>query len=150
MIDYNLYGMNFINIKEIKHRWSSRLTTKEETNQMNNSESFNSQKFLPMSVIRQTICALEVDAQADNILNRKIIGKGMEFNPGLAEIWKQEKMRRFQAGLENVKSQFLYPPSLEKLTVLPTVNDNYQEQRMFQKLQDILQVYQYFYRIIFL
>lgn len=150
MIDYNLYGMNLINIRKIKHRWYSFLNTKEDTNQMYNSESYDSQKYLPMSVIRQTICALEVDAQADNILNREIIGEGMELNPGLAEIWKEEKIRRLQAGLENVKSQLLYPKSSEKRTVLSTVNDNYQEQRMFQKLQDILQVYQYFYRIIFL
>ncbi|XP_035734954.1 DNA polymerase zeta catalytic subunit-like isoform X3 [Vespa mandarinia] len=139
MIDYNLYGMNLINIKKIKHRWSSFLTTKEETNQMHNSESFDSQKYLPISVIRQTICALEVDTQADNILNREIIGKGMELNPGLAEIWKEEKIRRLQAGLENVKSQLLYSKNPEKRTVLSTVNDNYQEQQIFQKLQDILQ-----------
>ncbi|XP_046836195.1 DNA polymerase zeta catalytic subunit isoform X3 [Vespa crabro] len=139
MIDYNLYGMNLINIKKIKHRWSSFLTTKEEANEMYNSESFDSQKYLPMSVIRQTICALEVDTQADNILNREIIGKGMELNPGLAEIWKEEKIRRLQAGLENVKSQLLYSKNPEKRTVLPTVNDNYQEQQIFQKLQDILQ-----------
>ncbi|KAL2730715.1 DNA polymerase zeta catalytic subunit isoform X5 [Vespula squamosa] len=139
MIDYNLYGMNLINIKEVKHRWYSFLNTKEDTNHMYNSESYDSQKYLPMSVIRQTICALEVDAQADNILNREVIGKGMELNPGLAEIWKEEKIRRLQAGLENVKSQLLYPKSSEKRTVLSTVNDNYQEQRIFQKFQDILQ-----------
>ncbi|XP_043488413.1 DNA polymerase zeta catalytic subunit isoform X1 [Polistes fuscatus] len=139
MMDYNLYGMNFINIKSIKHRWNSLSTTKEETNQMNNLESYDSQKYLPMSVNRQTICALEVDAQANDILNRRAIGKVIELNPGLAEIWKQERTRRLQAGLEDVNSQLLYPKSPEKRIVLPTVNDNNQEQRILQRLQDILQ-----------
>ncbi|XP_015179336.1 PREDICTED: DNA polymerase zeta catalytic subunit isoform X3 [Polistes dominula] len=139
MMDYNLYGMNFINIKKMKHRWHTLSTTKEETNQMNNIESYDSQKYLPMSVDRQTICALEVDAQANDILNRRAIDKVIELNPGLAEIWKQEKTRRLQAGLEDVNSQLLYPKSPEKRIVVPTVNDNNQEQRILQKLQDILQ-----------
>ncbi|KAI4488484.1 hypothetical protein M0802_011590 [Mischocyttarus mexicanus] len=139
MIDYNLYGMNLINMKKVKHRWNSFTTTTEETNQMNNVEFYDSQKYLPMSVNRQTICALEVDAQANDILNRGAIGKVIELNPGLAEIWKQERTRRFQAGLDDVHSQLLYTKSSEKRIVLPTINDNYQEEKIFQKLQNILQ-----------
>ncbi|KAK2584377.1 hypothetical protein KPH14_006763 [Odynerus spinipes] len=137
MIDYNLYGMNFINVKNVKYRWNSFSSTTEETNQMHHSESYDSQKYLPMFVVRQSTCALEIDAQAENILNREAIIKGIELNPGLAEIWNEERARRHQAGLEDVKSQLLYPKSPEERTVLPTTNDNYQEQRIFERLQSI-------------
>ncbi|XP_012150991.1 DNA polymerase zeta catalytic subunit isoform X2 [Megachile rotundata] len=133
MIDYNLYGMSLINLKHVKFRHSMHTESKE-------SESFlslsDSQKYLPVSVMRQSTCTLEVDAQSTEILNREDLQNGFDLNPGIAAIWNEEKCRRDAKGLQNAESQMLYSNSDNRMYDL-TDNDIYQEEKLLQRLQFI-------------
>lgn len=146
MIDYNLYGMNLINLNNIKYRCSSQGCTTEES-QSKSSDMLDSQMHLPMSVARQSMCELEVDTHASNILNRRNVTDKIELNPGLAAIWQEEKVRRAAVGLENAKSQLLYPKTPSKIVLPPTSNDIYQEGQLLKRLNDISQVFHCFIRL---
>ncbi|KZC10783.1 DNA polymerase zeta catalytic subunit, partial [Dufourea novaeangliae] len=141
MMDYNLYGMSLINLKIIKYR--QRITMGSKENSQNESLSnSDSQIYLPASVIRQSTCKLEVDAQATEILNREEIQNGLDLNPGIAAIWNDEKCRRVANGLQQSESQLLYTNTNDRVYG-PTNNDIYQEQRLIQRLQTISQVQYY-------
>ncbi|XP_015432671.1 PREDICTED: DNA polymerase zeta catalytic subunit [Dufourea novaeangliae] len=138
MMDYNLYGMSLINLKIIKYR--QRITMGSKENSQNESLSnSDSQIYLPASVIRQSTCKLEVDAQATEILNREEIQNGLDLNPGIAAIWNDEKCRRVANGLQQSESQLLYTNTNDRVYG-PTNNDIYQEQRLIQRLQTISQM----------
>ncbi|XP_054001717.1 DNA polymerase zeta catalytic subunit isoform X1 [Hylaeus anthracinus] len=139
MMDYNLYGMSLINLKDVKHR-QCMYTDSKENSQNENSLSFsNSEKYLPGSVIRQSTCKLEVDAQATDILNRQEIQNVLDINPGIAAIWNNEKCRREANGLPDVESQLLYSNTNDRVYAA-TDNDIYQEERLAQRLQAISQI----------
>ncbi|XP_020282558.1 DNA polymerase zeta catalytic subunit isoform X2 [Pseudomyrmex gracilis] len=138
MIDYNLYGMNLINLNNIKYRQSLQVCTMENSQNKSSIDLLDSQMFLPISVTKQSMCELEVDAHASEILNRQGINEKLTLNPGLAAIWNEEKIRRAEAGLENTKSQLLYPESFDKI-LLPTSNDIYQKNKLLKRLHDISQ-----------
>ncbi|CAL1675382.1 unnamed protein product [Lasius platythorax] len=140
MIDYNLYGMNLINLNNIKYRCSLQgCTTEEDSQNKSSMDLINSQMYLPTSVTRQSMCELEVDAHASDILNRQNITEKLELNPGLAAIWDEEKARRAVAGLENAKSQLLYPKTPSKIILPPTSNDIYQKSQLLKRLNAISQ-----------
>ncbi|XP_032687505.1 DNA polymerase zeta catalytic subunit isoform X2 [Odontomachus brunneus] len=134
MIDYNLYGMNLINLSNIRYRCST-----EDSQNKDLADSLDSQMYLPAYIARQSMCELEVDTHASNILNRQNINDKIELNPGLAAIWEEEKARRAAVGLENVKSQLLYPKTPNKIILPPTSNDIYQEGLLLKKLSAISQ-----------
>ncbi|KAL6255967.1 hypothetical protein P5V15_013204 [Pogonomyrmex californicus] len=127
MIDYNLYGMNLINLNSVKYRGFLQECAMENSQSRSSIDLLDSQTYLPISVTRQSMCELEVDAHASEILNRQCISEKLELNPGLAAIWDEEKTRRTEAGLEDAKSQLLYPKSPSKIVLSPTSNDLYQE-----------------------
>ncbi|XP_066229553.1 DNA polymerase zeta catalytic subunit isoform X2 [Saccopteryx leptura] len=108
-IDYNLYGMNLINLAAVKFRKARRKSdplraTGSYKNQLP-GHSLTGTLFrweeneIPSSLILegvepQSTCELEVDAVAADILNRLDIEAQIGGNPGLQAIWEDEKQRR--------------------------------------------------------
>ncbi|XP_078050436.1 DNA polymerase zeta catalytic subunit [Augochlora pura] len=138
MIDYNLYGMSLINLKDVKYR-QHVATGSKNSSQNETCLNFNeSQVHLPTSVIRQSTCKLEVDARATEILNKEELENGLDLNPGIAAIWNNEKYRRDIKGLQQAESQLLYTNTNSRI-YSPTDNDIYQEKRLIQRLQTISQ-----------
>ncbi|XP_008215763.1 DNA polymerase zeta catalytic subunit [Nasonia vitripennis] len=139
MIDYNIYGMSMINLRNVKHRHSATVSQTEEklSNNSNNLSDFESEvkEYLPYSVKKQSVCKLEIDAWASDILNREVIDKGMDLNPGIDAIWEEEKARRAQAGLVG-ESQLTHPSSPERSQAarILTDNDIYHQKRLAQRL----------------
>ena len=80
MIDYNLFGMSDLRISEFVSRRSA-------------------QQFDRNSMRKSTICLHEIDICAESILNVQDVTceVGMTVNPGLKEIWIEEKIRRNQS-----------------------------------------------------
>lgn len=124
-IDYNLYGMNLINLAAVKFRKARRKSnTLHATGSCKNHLSGNSladtlfrweQDEIPSSLILegvepQSTCELEVDAVAADILNRLDIEAQIGGNPGLQAIWEDEKQRRRN---RNETSQMSQPESQE-------------------------------------
>ena len=149
MIDYNVYGMNTMDLKNVKHRHPSSTAQNEESLSSSSNEILSSElyekEYLPHFVTRQSVCELEIDAWAVDILNRKVIDKGIDLNPGIAIIWEEEKARRAQAGLGG-ESQLTYPSSPERTQAacILTDNDVYHKNRLIQRLCTIeSQVYEY-------
>lgn len=141
MIDYNLYGMNLINLNNIKYRCSLQECTTEDSQNKSSMDLINPQMYLPTSVMRQSMCELEVDAHASDILNKQNVNEKLELNPGLAAIWDEEKARRAAVGLENANSQLLYPKTPSKIILSPTDNDIYQKNQLLKRLNAISQVF---------
>uniref|UniRef100_G3QYM2 DNA polymerase zeta catalytic subunit n=1 Tax=Gorilla gorilla gorilla TaxID=9595 RepID=G3QYM2_GORGO len=145
-IDYNLYGMNLINLAAVKFRKARRKSnTLHATGSCKNHLSGNSladtlfrweQDEIPSSLILegvepQSTCELEVDAVAADILNRLDIEAQIGGNPGLQAIWEDEKQRRRN---RNETSQMSQPESQDHRFVPAT-----ESEKKFQKrLQEIL------------
>lgn len=141
MIDYNIYGMNLINLNSVKYRQPSQGCTTEDSQNRFSMDLLDSSVYLSSLVTRQSMCELEVDVHASEILNMQDVSEKLELNPGLAAIWEEEKARRAEAGLENAKSQLLYPKTPSKITLPPTSNDIYQKERLLNRLNAISQVF---------
>ncbi|XP_045400148.1 DNA polymerase zeta catalytic subunit isoform X3 [Lemur catta] len=145
-IDYNLYGMNLINLAAVKFRKARRKSdTLHATGSCKNRLSGNSlggtlfrweENEIPSSLILegvepQSTCELEVDAVAADILNRLDIEAQIGANPGLQAIWEDEKQRRRN---RNETSQISQPESQDRRFVPAT-----ESEKKFQKrLQEIL------------
>lgn len=141
MIDYNLYGMNLINLISVKYRHPLQKCATEDSQNRSSMDFIDSQSYLPISVMRQSMCELEVDVHASEILNRRSVTENMKLNPGLAAIWDEEKARRVEASLEDAKSQLLYPKTPSKIILPPTSNDIYQKDQLLKRLNAISQVF---------
>ncbi|OAD62176.1 DNA polymerase zeta catalytic subunit, partial [Eufriesea mexicana] len=139
MIDYNLYGMSLINLKNVKFRQCIHTKSKENFQNESLLNLFDSQNFLPASILNQSICKLEVDAQAYEILNKQEIHNGIDLNPGIATIWNEEKYRRKAKCLQSVESQLLYTNIEDRIYDL-TENDIYQEKRLIERLKSASQI----------
>nr|XP_009680867.1 PREDICTED: DNA polymerase zeta catalytic subunit [Struthio camelus australis] len=145
-IDYNLYGMNLINLAAVKFRKARR---KSDTSGVNEShknhlpENSNSVSFIqweedeiPSSLILkgvepQSTCELEVDAVAADILNQLDIEAQIGRNPGLQAIWEDEKQRR----REKSESSQIKPPDSQDRGFVPAT----ESEKFFQKrLKEIL------------
>ncbi|MBZ3873081.1 DNA polymerase zeta catalytic subunit [Sciurus carolinensis] len=122
-IDYNLYGMNLINLAAVKFRKARRKSdTLHATGSCKDRLSGNTlpgtlfwweESEIPSSLILegvepQSTCELEVDAVAADILNRLDIEAQIGGNPGLQAIWEDEKLRRRN---RNESSQISQPES---------------------------------------
>lgn len=119
-IDYNLYGMNMISLAAVKFRKSSATVSVEERMEGSTSPWKNAcmstldenglrdtlftrweENSIPSSLIleeveRVSVCELEVDAVAADVLNRLEIENQIGRNPGLQAIWDDERQRRRQ------------------------------------------------------
>ncbi|XP_060609160.2 DNA polymerase zeta catalytic subunit [Anolis sagrei] len=145
-IDYNLYGMNLINLAAVKFRKAKKKdNTCEETgcSKDNLSGHFVTRTLhrwednqIPSSLIlegieRQSTCELEVDAVAADILNRLDIEAQIGRNPGLQAIWEDEKQRR----RDNKESSQISPPNSQDRGCVTTTDS----EKIFQKrLKEIL------------
>ncbi|XP_004673831.1 PREDICTED: DNA polymerase zeta catalytic subunit isoform X2 [Condylura cristata] len=145
-IDYNLYGMNLINLAAVKFRKARRKSdTLRATSSCKDQLPGNSltgtlfrweEDEIPSSLILegvepQSTCELEVDAVAADILNRLDIEAQIGGNPGLQAIWEDEKQRR---RIRNETSQISQPESQDRRFVPAT-----ESEKKFQKrLQEIL------------
>ncbi|XP_053237663.1 DNA polymerase zeta catalytic subunit [Podarcis raffonei] len=145
-IDYNLYGMNLINLAAVKFRKAKKKgDVLEESGSYKYSLSGHSatrtllqweNNQIPSSLILegvepQSTCELEVDAVAADILNRLDIEAQVGRNPGLQAIWDDEKQRRRE---NNESSQISPPNSQDRGFVTAT-----ESEKIFQKrLKEIL------------
>ncbi|XP_007938984.1 DNA polymerase zeta catalytic subunit [Orycteropus afer afer] len=145
-IDYNLYGMNLINLAAVKFRKARRKSTticatgscKDHLpgNSLTGSLFRWEEDEIPSSLILegvepQSTCELEVDAVAADILNRLDIEAQIGGNPGLQAIWEDEKQRRRN---RHETSQINQPESQDRRFVPAT-----ESEKKFQKrLQEIL------------
>lgn len=118
MIDYNLFGMSFIHLSTVRFRLGAREQTPSQDSTHNHcpSPSLTSPSLSPSyprvspsqmfwdvdtltsamvhCVPRASVCDLEVDALAVDILNRLELSMASGSYPGLIAIWEEEKQRR--------------------------------------------------------
>uniref|UniRef100_I3JZM4 DNA polymerase zeta catalytic subunit n=1 Tax=Oreochromis niloticus TaxID=8128 RepID=I3JZM4_ORENI len=113
-IDYNLYGMNLVNLAAVKFR-SSQKKGKGcgQGDTIGGTFVRWEENAIPSSLVldevqRQSTCELEVDAVAVDVLNRLEIENQIGRNPGLQAIWEDEKQRRRE---KNQPSQIETPES---------------------------------------
>uniref|UniRef100_A0A8D0DQT0 DNA polymerase zeta catalytic subunit n=1 Tax=Salvator merianae TaxID=96440 RepID=A0A8D0DQT0_SALMN len=137
-IDYNLHGMNLINLAAVKFRKAKRKGIHKD-NSSGHSATRNLQwenNQIPSSSILdgvepQSTCELEVDAVAPDILNRLDIEAQIGRNPGLQAIWDDEKQRR----RENKESSQISPPNSQDRGFVTAT----ESEKIFQKrLKEIL------------
>lgn len=158
-IDYNLYGMNLLNLSAVKFR-TSKDVADTSTDQHNISTGPNispwkspcasrlndstlggtfvrwEESSLPCSLIlpeleKQSTCELEVDAVAVDVLNRLEIENQIGRNPGLQAIWEDERQRRRE---QNQPSQIENPASQDRGLVTSTDS----EKVFLKRLREIL------------
>ncbi|KAM9316643.1 DNA polymerase zeta catalytic subunit [Gastrophryne carolinensis] len=145
-IDYNLYGMNLINLAAVKFRKARRKgegtqdikAHKNLIPEGSFSATFTQweENEIPSSLLLENVepqstCELEVDAVAADILNRQEIEAQIGKNPGLQAIWEDEKQRRRQ---KQESSQISPPESQDHGFVAVT-----ESEQIFQKrLKEIL------------
>ncbi|XP_024086331.1 DNA polymerase zeta catalytic subunit isoform X2 [Cimex lectularius] len=78
-IDYNLYGMSFLNVSKYVVR-------------IDNNSSTEVQR-------KESYCELELDVLGEDILNQKLTADiSLDMNPGLVYMWEEEKSRRRMKG----------------------------------------------------
>ncbi|XP_074846819.1 DNA polymerase zeta catalytic subunit [Carettochelys insculpta] len=145
-IDYNLYGMNLINLAAVKFRKAKRRSNtlnrigcyKDHLPENSITGTFFrwEEDEIPSSLILegvepQSTCELEVDAVAADILNRLDVEAQIGRNPGLQAIWEDEKQRRRE---KNESSQ-ISPSDSQDRGFVPTT----ESEKIFQKrLKEIL------------
>ncbi|KAJ1531754.1 hypothetical protein ONE63_000417 [Megalurothrips usitatus] len=84
-IDFNLYGMSFIDFQTVKFRRTKHIE----------SVDIAPERILPVNIPPLSLSQFEVDALACHISNRPSSqGDGQLSNPGLAAIWEDERNRR--------------------------------------------------------
>ncbi|XP_055088091.1 DNA polymerase zeta catalytic subunit isoform X2 [Periophthalmus magnuspinnatus] len=153
-IDYNLYGMNLINLGAVKFRVSKDALQSQREHHSSGGSSINPWKSpctsrvtesmlgrweegsLPCSLVlpdleKQSTCELEVDAVAVDVLNRLEIENQIGRNPGLQAIWEDERQRRKE---RNQPSQ-LEPHQTQDRGLIPSTDS---ERIFLQRLREIL------------
>uniref|UniRef100_A0A8D2JBW4 DNA polymerase zeta catalytic subunit n=1 Tax=Varanus komodoensis TaxID=61221 RepID=A0A8D2JBW4_VARKO len=146
-IDYNLYGMNLINLAAVKFRTAKKKGElfeeigcyKDDFSRLSATSTFFrwGDNQIPSSLTLegiepQSTCELEVDAVAADILNRLDIEAQIGRNPGLQAIWDDEKQRR----RENKESSQISPPnSQDRGFVTPTESEKFFQKRLKEILK---------------
>uniref|UniRef100_A0A8C3M260 DNA polymerase zeta catalytic subunit n=1 Tax=Chrysolophus pictus TaxID=9089 RepID=A0A8C3M260_CHRPC len=146
-IDYNLYGMNLINLAAVKFRKARRKSDTSggsKHHRINSAANSNSASFIeweedeiPSSLMLkgvepQSTCELEVDAVAADILNQLDIEAQIGRNPGLQAIWEDEKQRRRE---KCESSQIKTPDSQDRGFVPATESEKYFQKRLKEILK---------------
>ncbi|XP_077444018.1 DNA polymerase zeta catalytic subunit isoform X1 [Stigmatopora argus] len=161
-IDYNLYGMNLVNLAAVKFRpgktredlpatldqqtpsshssnpWKSRCTSKLSDSTFGGTFARWEENAIPCSLFldelaRQSTCELEVDAVAVDVLNRLEVENQIGKNPGLQAIWEDEKQRRRE---KNKDSQIDTPHSQDREFVPSTESEQIFMKRFKEILKD--------------
>ncbi|KAK2890528.1 DNA polymerase zeta catalytic subunit isoform X2 [Channa argus] len=152
-IDYNLYGMNLVNLGAVKFRRSqnteitdrqtpihhpriSPCTSKFHDSTLGGTFAHWEENAIPCSLVLDDVeklstCELEVDAVAVDILNRLEIENQIGRNPGLQAIWEDEKQRRRE---NDQASQIETPESQDRGHVSSTES----EKSFLKRLKEIL------------
>ncbi|XP_076372348.1 DNA polymerase zeta catalytic subunit isoform X2 [Tachypleus tridentatus] len=105
-IDYNLYGMNFINVSALKFRRPSGIQGKISSWNLTSDLNFQvwdvqnlpEDFLLDESVEKITTCEIECDCQSENITNHLEIHGFKRTNPGLKAIWDDARQRKLHEG----------------------------------------------------
>lgn len=109
MIDFNLHGMSDISVSEMKFRFNPAIAE---------SGDLDGEEFLPRTVEKNSVCELEGDVLAENILNRdEVLSGNLAVNPGIAALWEDERQRKRDKGLTSQLGDFL---ELKRVNVPPT------------------------------
>ncbi|XP_034088737.1 DNA polymerase zeta catalytic subunit [Gymnodraco acuticeps] len=158
-IDFNLYGMNLLNLGAVKfrsshpkgdaaaapHRHTPSISPLKSpcTSMLNDSTLGGTfvrweESALPCSLMldeveRQSTCELEVDAVAVDVLNRLEIENQIGRNPGLQAIWEDEKQRRRE---KNQESQMETPESQDRRFVTSTESEKFFMKRVEEILKE--------------
>ncbi|KAG8444660.1 hypothetical protein GDO86_009719 [Hymenochirus boettgeri] len=147
-IDYNLYGMNLINLAAVKFRRAQKksdcslpntgVMQKDTEHERSFSATFVhwEENEIPSSLMLEDVepistCELEVDGVAADILNRQEIEAQIGKNPGLQAIWEDEKQRR----RENKESSQISPPDSQDRGFVPVSES---EKHLLKRLKEIL------------
>ncbi|XP_072391181.1 DNA polymerase zeta catalytic subunit isoform X2 [Diabrotica undecimpunctata] len=110
MMDYNLHGMSNMNLSKLKYRRGLDANSDQVV--------ISPELYLSESVKRITVCELEGDCFAEDILNRLEIASGkIAANPGISTIWEDEKQRRRNNGMS---SQIDHLLELQHVNLPPT------------------------------
>uniref|UniRef100_A0A669Q9I9 DNA polymerase zeta catalytic subunit n=1 Tax=Phasianus colchicus TaxID=9054 RepID=A0A669Q9I9_PHACC len=129
-IDYNLYGMNLINLAAVKFRKARRKSKDASFIEWEEDEIPSS--LMLKGVEPQSTCELEVDAVAADILNQLDIEAQIGRNPGLQAIWEDEKQRRRE---KCESSQIKTPDSQDRGFVPATESEKYFQKRLKEILK---------------
>ncbi|XP_066919058.1 uncharacterized protein [Clytia hemisphaerica] len=157
-IDYNLQGMNLINLSNAMFRLplpmpqgdmnttfrglrspttSFCTSPSPKVSQTNydifNSDTVPSTSILPGDITKQSCCQLECDALGNHILNIEGTKDNNGFNPGLQSIWNDEKQRR---RLNNESSFIEMPSSGSRNEYEITIDEKEQIHRLEMVLQE--------------
>ncbi|XP_039981481.1 DNA polymerase zeta catalytic subunit isoform X2 [Xiphias gladius] len=149
-IDYNLYGMNLVNLGAVKFRrsqnkvpdrqtpssrpsispWKSPCASKLNESTLGGTFVRWEENTIPCSLVldeveKQSTCELEVDAVAVDVLNRLEMENQIGRNPGLQAIWEDEKQRRRE---KNQATQIETPESQDRGFV-----DSTESEKVFMK-----------------
>lgn len=123
-IDFNLFGMSTIDLQSVKFRKSGF--------SQNSDEPTGSYE---LGLKPESSCYYEADCAASHIINRQRIGKGDGIeNPGLEEVWNQEKERRKQLNM-SISSKSL---SQGRINNQETDTHNKFEQVMHNKITNLV------------
>ncbi|XP_031333154.1 DNA polymerase zeta catalytic subunit isoform X2 [Photinus pyralis] len=122
MIDYNLHGMNFISLSEVRYRNNPDLP------QVNIPKDL----LLPTNVAKCSTSHTEVDGLAENIINRlEIIESKTCKNPGIEALWEDEKQRKRN---QNDSSQLSPCLSQNRMDIPPTDSHNFYKTALNHRL----------------
>jgi DNA polymerase zeta len=124
MLDYNLFGCDYIDIDRIAFRQpvpaadvfrSQESRQDDEQRKQWNSATINEVLIQSEQVGRQSYCELEMDVQCADILNRRRLrrrnihqtfdetdkrGENEKLVPSLTGLWEEEQVRRINAGMD--------------------------------------------------
>ncbi|CAG0890797.1 unnamed protein product, partial [Darwinula stevensoni] len=165
LMDFKLYGMNLIKCKNVKFRRKTfdlkeltGIKDQSSVSFMGNASSFPSLQssshssrgsqcpfydpgslpeslLLPESVPRTSTSTLEADVRASDILNPADASRLKGQNPGIVEIWHEERERRGDMGFG--KENTLTPPSSpDRKEHPPTDSHLFYESRLLKRLSE--------------
>ncbi|CEH17017.1 probable catalytic subunit of dna polymerase zeta upr-1 [Ceraceosorus bombacis] len=117
MLDYNLYGCDFVDLEHVKFR----LPVPESAGDNLGADLWTSETIAPSFIQddmyhRISFCALEIDTKASSILNRRLLKErpihskipetrpsssalAQKLVPSLTDLWQEEQKRRKRNGL---------------------------------------------------
>ncbi|XP_046399117.1 DNA polymerase zeta catalytic subunit [Ischnura elegans] len=144
-IDFNLYGMNLINLSKVFYRRPQNVTeielhppckssstiTSSGNIEVEQSKSIPEELYLPESIPRISSCEIEIDTLATSISNRSGVGDGVTVIPGLAAIWEEERERLRMKGLS---SQLSLPASETRDDPFYTKSEVFYQEKLLNQL----------------
>ncbi|CAG9858268.1 unnamed protein product [Phyllotreta striolata] len=118
MIDFNLHGMSNIILSKLKYRHGSK--------------DVDPELLLPPFINKISVCELEADCLAEDILNRNEVASGnIGANPGIASIWADEQQRRRNKAQD---SQIPHLLELNRTNLPPTNSHLVYEQLLKERM----------------